>query len=50
MLGIGQLIGPPIAGALADGVGLDVAFYAGGALIALTTLLTPREDLRQARV
>ncbi|MEA2451063.1 MAG: hypothetical protein QOG63_2995 [Thermoleophilaceae bacterium] len=48
MLGIGQLIGPPVAGALADGAGLDVAFYGGGALIALTVLLTPREDLRHS--
>jgi predicted MFS family arabinose efflux permease len=45
MLGLGQLIGPPLAGVLADGVGLDVAFYVGGGLIALTILLTPREEL-----
>jgi predicted MFS family arabinose efflux permease len=45
MLGIGQLIGPPLAGVLADGVGLAAAFYGGGALIALTVLLTPREEL-----
>jgi predicted MFS family arabinose efflux permease len=49
LLGIGQLIGPPLAGLLADNVGLGAAFYAGGALIALVTLLTPREELRSDR-
>ena len=46
MLGIGQLIGPTLAGALADGVGMAAAFYVGGATIALTALLPPREELR----
>jgi predicted MFS family arabinose efflux permease len=49
MLGIGQLIGPPLAGVLADTVGLAAAFYGGGAVIALTALLAPREELRSDR-
>jgi predicted MFS family arabinose efflux permease len=46
MLGVGQLIGPPLAGALADGVGLAPAFYLGAVLVAGTALLSPREELR----
>jgi predicted MFS family arabinose efflux permease len=46
MLGIGQLVGPPLAGALADSVGLAPAFYLGGALVAGVALLPPREELR----
>jgi predicted MFS family arabinose efflux permease len=46
MLGLGQLIGPALAGVLADGVGLGAAFYVGGATIAATALLPPREELR----
>jgi predicted MFS family arabinose efflux permease len=46
MLGLGQIAGPALAGVLADGVGLPAAFFAGGAAIALTALLPPREELR----
>ena len=46
MLGVGQLIGPTLAGALADGAGLAVALYVGGATIAATALLAPREEIR----
>jgi predicted MFS family arabinose efflux permease len=46
MLGIGQVAGPALAGVLADSAGLATAFFAGGAVIALTALLAPREELR----
>ena len=46
MLGVGQLIGPVLAGALADGVGMAAAFCVGGATIAASALLPPREELR----
>ena len=46
MLGIGQLVGPALAGVLADGVGMGAAFVVGGATIALAALLPPREELR----
>ena len=46
MLGVGQLIGPTLAGALADGAGLAVALCVGGATIAATALLAPREEIR----
>jgi predicted MFS family arabinose efflux permease len=46
MLGLGQIVGPVLAGLLADGAGLPAAFFAGGASIALTALLPPREELR----
>jgi predicted MFS family arabinose efflux permease len=46
MLGVGQLVGPLIAGTLADSVGMAAAFCVGGAVIAFTALLPPREDLR----
>jgi predicted MFS family arabinose efflux permease len=46
MLGVGQLIGPALAGALADGVGLAAAFWVGGATIAAAALLPPREEIR----
>src|SRR3954452_8986121 len=48
MLGIGQIAGPLLAGVLADGVGLEAAFLAGGALIFCCGLLPPREELRTA--
>ncbi|MEA2412322.1 MAG: hypothetical protein QOC77_2883 [Thermoleophilaceae bacterium] len=48
MLGIGQIVGPALAGLLADGVGLAVAFFAGGAVILTCGLLPPREELRAA--
>ncbi|HVI18462.1 MAG TPA: MFS transporter, partial [Gaiellales bacterium] len=48
MLGVGQLVGPPLAGLLADGVGLQAAFWGGGVLIALVSVLSPREELRHA--
>lgn len=48
MLGLGQIVGPVLAGALADGVGLAAAFLAGGAVIGLAGLLPPREELRAA--
>jgi predicted MFS family arabinose efflux permease len=41
MLGAGLLVGPAVAGA----VGVMTAFFAGAAVIAATTLLTPAEDL-----
>ena len=46
VLSVGLLAGPPVAGALADGVGLPAAFYAAACLCAVTALLAPREDLR----
>jgi predicted MFS family arabinose efflux permease len=46
MLGIGQIAGPALAGVLADRVGLGAAFFAGGAVIAVSALLPPREELR----
>jgi predicted MFS family arabinose efflux permease len=48
MLGLGQIVGPVLAGMLADGVGLAAAFLAGGALIFACALLPPREELRAA--
>jgi predicted MFS family arabinose efflux permease len=48
MVGIGQIIGPVMAGVLADGVGLAAAFLAGAGLIAVAALLPPREELRAA--
>jgi predicted MFS family arabinose efflux permease len=48
MLGIGQIVGPLLAGVLADGVGLEAAFLVGGALILGCALLPPREELRTA--
>jgi predicted MFS family arabinose efflux permease len=48
MFGIGQLVGPTLAGILADGVGLGVAFCVGGGTIAAAALLPPREELRAA--
>jgi predicted MFS family arabinose efflux permease len=48
MLGVGQIVGPVLAGVLADGVGLSAAFFVGGALIVACGLLPPREDLRAA--
>jgi predicted MFS family arabinose efflux permease len=41
VLALGLLLGPAMAGA----VGVTTAFFAGAAVIAMTTLLTPREDL-----
>ena len=49
VLSVGLLLGPPLAGVLADGAGLDAAFYAGAAACAATVLLAPREDLRARR-
>ena len=49
VLSVGLLLGPPLAGVLADGVGLAAAFYAGAAACAATVLLAPREDLRARR-
>lgn len=46
MLGIGQLIGPALAGVLADGAGMGAAFVVGGATIAVSALLPPREEVR----
>ena len=43
------LLGPPLAGVVADGAGLAAAFYAGAAACAATVLLAPREDLRARR-
>jgi MFS family permease len=48
MLGLGQIVGPVLAGMLADGVGRAAAFLAGGALIFACALLPPREELRAA--
>ena len=41
VLASGLLLGPAVAGA----VGVTPAFFAGAAVIAVTTLLTPAEDL-----
>jgi len=41
VLATGLLVGPAVAGA----VGITTAFFAGAAVIAATTLLTPAEDL-----
>lgn len=46
MLGLGQLVGPLLAGVLADGVGMAAAFCVGGATVAVAALLPPREELR----
>ena len=46
VLSVGLLAGPPVAGGLADRVGLPAAFYVAACLCAVTALLTPREDLR----
>jgi predicted MFS family arabinose efflux permease len=48
MLGLGQIVGPVLAGLLADRVGLAAAFFAGGAVILLSALMPPREELRAA--
>jgi predicted MFS family arabinose efflux permease len=48
MLGLGQILGPVLAGLLADRVGLAAAFFAGGAVILLSALMPPREELRAA--
>jgi predicted MFS family arabinose efflux permease len=48
MLGIGQVVGPVLGGLLADGVGLAAAFFAGGAVILVSALMPPREELRAA--
>jgi predicted MFS family arabinose efflux permease len=48
MLGVGQVVGPVLGGLLADGVGLAAAFFAGGAVILVSALMPPREELRAA--
>lgn len=45
MLGLGQLAGPPLAGLLADGLGLGVVLLLAAALVAATAMLPPRERL-----
>ena len=50
VLSAGLLAGPPLAGAIADGAGLAVAFYAAAALCAAAALLAPREELRASVV
>jgi len=45
VLACGLLLGPAVAGAMAASAGLPTAFFAGAAVIALTTVLTPAEDL-----
>ena len=45
MSGAGLLVGPPLAGPLADRFGMTAVLLAGGALLALTGLLAPRERL-----
>ena len=49
VLSVGLLLGPPLAGVVADAVGLGAAFYAGATACALAVLLAPREDLRARR-
>lgn len=46
MNAVGLLTGPPILGTVADHIGLAAIFTAGAALLALTTLFAPREELR----
>jgi predicted MFS family arabinose efflux permease len=46
VLGLGQITGPVVAGAIADAGGLSAAFVFGGAAIALAALVPPREELR----
>jgi MFS family permease len=46
VMSVGLLLGPPLAGLLADAVSLPAAFYAGAVACAATVLLAPREDLR----
>jgi predicted MFS family arabinose efflux permease len=50
VLSTGLLVGPPLAGVVADHAGLEVAFCGAGALCVVTTLLAPREELRSAAV
>jgi predicted MFS family arabinose efflux permease len=44
-LAVGLLLGPAGAGAMAASAGLPAAFFAGAAVVAVITLLTPAEDL-----
>jgi hypothetical protein len=44
-LAVGLLVGPAGAGAMAASARLPAAFFAGAAVIAVTSLLTPAEDL-----
>ena len=46
MLAIGLMLGPALAGAAAGSAGLPAAFFAGAAVVAVTALLPPREELR----
>jgi predicted MFS family arabinose efflux permease len=45
MLGLGLLVGPPLAGVLADAVGLGVVFLLGAGVIAVVGAMPPRERL-----
>lgn len=47
MLAIGLLLGPAAAGIAAAELGLPAAFLAGAAVVAVTALLSPGEELRQ---
>jgi predicted MFS family arabinose efflux permease len=44
MLAIGQLIGPPLAGAAAGAVGLRGAFLGAATIVAFSTVLLPRRE------
>jgi predicted MFS family arabinose efflux permease len=44
-LGLGLLAGPPVAGVLADAVGLGVVFLLGAGVIAVVGAMPPRERL-----
>jgi predicted MFS family arabinose efflux permease len=46
LLALGLLAGPAVAGVVATSLGLPAAFLAGGAVVAATALLAPREELR----
>jgi len=50
VLSTGLLLGPPLAGAVADRVSLEAAFCGAGALCVAVTLLAPREELRSSAV
>lgn len=42
MLGLGLMVGPPLAGAAADAIGMRGAFLAAAVLVAGSALLRPR--------
>jgi hypothetical protein len=46
LLALGLLAGPAVAGLMAASFGLPAAFLGGAAVVAVTALLAPREELR----